>query len=775
MIKTSIDNIDLELKLEEDIFREEAKSSLLRFSQFIMPDYEVNWHHRLLCKYLDEFVFGNSINRLMVSMPPRSGKAVEVNQPVLTTDGWKIMGELAEGDFVFGSDGKPTRIIAISPIWKGRQLYKASTKDGAEVIVDGEHEWYTRLCRKRPIWENRSTEELFKRESPRNPAIPSNKPLIMTFNDEDADLPIDPYMLGTRLGNRESIPEQYLLKASTRQRLALLQGFIDTDGYVDERNSNVEFCSIKKRLAEDVQFLIRSLGISNVSCLEHDAKLYGRYISKRYRVNFLLNKSDTLPRKAVKCSDEANNLKYLRFEKAGKGNTVCIQVDAPDNLFLVGRGLLVTHNSQIVSRHLPAFIFGNYPDTQIIATSYAAELSSRMNRDVQRIITDDRFKMLFPNINLSEKNIRSDAKGSWLRNNEIFEIVGYKGTYRSAGVGGAITGMGSHYSIIDDPVKNMEEALSTTIQNKIYDWYTSTLYTRLEKGGKILLTMTRWHEADLSGKILEAAKASGEKWVTLEFPAIREDLNNQLDPRQLGEPLWPNKYSLEVMNQIKYSVGSRVWSALYQQRPSPDEGNVVKRDWWKFYKQRPMHFDNIAISWDFAFKDSAKSDFTVGQVWGKLGSQYYLLDQVRDRMSFTASVQAMRSLNHKWPQVRMNIVEAKANGEAIIDHLKRDIGGIVPYSPKDSKEARAAAISPQIEAGNVFLPDPEIAPWIHDYMEEWATFPNGKNDDMIDASSQAILKLQTIRYPWSSASESDLEFSMGEEKKRLAEELWGIT
>lgn len=167
--------------------------------------------------------------------------------------------------------------------------------------------------------------------------------------------------------------------------------------------------------------------------------------------------------------------------------------------------------SELVSRKFPAFLLGNKPDTSIISCSYASDLASRMNRDVQRLIDSPEYEQLFPNSRLFGKNIRSTARGSYLRNSDIFEIVNHRGVYRSAGVGGGITGMGGEYIIIDDPVKNREEADSATYREKVYNWYTSTLYTRLEKDGCILLTLTRWHEDDLAGKLLKASEDGADQ------------------------------------------------------------------------------------------------------------------------------------------------------------------------------------------------------------------------------------------------------------------------
>ena len=393
--------------------------------------------------------------------------------------------------------------------------------------------------------------------------------------------------------------------------------------------------------------------------------------------------------------------------------------------------------SELVSRKFPAYLLGRNPDTSIISCSYSADLASRMNRDVQRLIDSEKYSLLFPESHLFGKNIRSTAKGSFLRNSDIFEIVNHRGTYRSSGVGGGITGMGGEYIIIDDPVKNREDADSATMREKVYDWYTSTLYTRLEKDGCILLTLTRWHEDDLAGKLLKAAQEGADQWTILELPAVCEYPPKPYDVRQEGEALWKWKYDEEALEKMKVTVGSRDWAALYQQHPTPGEGGTFKREWWNYYKVLPNGLYDFVQSWDCTFKDAQSSDYVVGQVWARKGSSRYLLDQVRGRMSFTETLYAIRSLSAKWTQAVRKLVEDKANGTAVIDVLRKEIPGLIPVEPEGGKIVRANAVTAVAEAGNIYLPDPSIAPWVHDFVEEHAVFPNGANDDQVDAQTQA--------------------------------------
>lgn len=399
--------------------------------------------------------------------------------------------------------------------------------------------------------------------------------------------------------------------------------------------------------------------------------------------------------------------------------------------------------SELVSRKLPAYIFGRKPDTSIISASYGADLASRMNRDVQRIIDGDRYREVFPDTRLFGKNIRSVAQGNFLRNSDIFEIVGHRGVYRSAGVGGGITGMGGEYIIVDDPVKNREEANSATMRQKLRDWYTSTLYTRLEKDGCILLTLTRWHEDDLAGYLLDLARKdpSADQWTVVTLPAVCEDPPAPYDTRKPGKALWPAKYDERRLEEIRSTVGSYDWSALYQQRPQPAAGSVFKREWLEHtYRQLPRLSMEIQ-TWDLPFVATEGSAKCAVLILGRAGGQIYVVDMVNEKMEFTTSVAVMRSLSAKYPKARAKVVENKANGPALISYLGKEIPGIVPFEPKGSKEDRAISVTPYFEAGNVLLPEETAAPWVADLKEQLLGFPTGKYKDAVDALVQGILYL----------------------------------
>lgn len=398
-----------------------------------------------------------------------------------------------------------------------------------------------------------------------------------------------------------------------------------------------------------------------------------------------------------------------------------------------------TGKSELVSRKFPAYVLGRDPDAQIISASYSYDLARMMNLDVQRVMTSPIYKEIFPGTQLSGEENYEKGQGTWLRNSDVFEVIGRRGIYRSAGIGGGITGMGAMYGVIDDPFKNQKEADSPTRRKEVWDWWLSTFSTRLEKNAKVVITLTRWHEDDLAGRIL-AQPNHGFEVIT--FPMIKDEEDIR-DPRKLGEALWPDKYDLEACQKIKTRSGSRVWNALYQQKPSAQEGGIFKRQWMQnFYTQLPDTFDEIIDSWDLGFKAKEDSDYCVGFRWGRKGGRFYLFPfMVRDRLDFPAAKTAIVVMRVREPRPGYVLIEDKANGPAIIASLKPDVPGLIAYCPDTSKEARAHSVSPFFEAGNVWLPNPEAFPWVSDYIEEMANFPNVTNDDQVDATTQALIRL----------------------------------
>ena len=323
--------------------------------------------------------------------------------------------------------------------------------------------------------------------------------------------------------------------------------------------------------------------------------------------------------------------------------------------------------------------------------------------------------------------------------------------------------------IVDDPVKNRKEAQSPTYRQSVFDWYTSTLYTRLTPDGQILLTVTRWSEEDLAGKLITLAQSDPEadQWVTLILPAVSEEPIAPYDERKsAGLPLWEDRWGMDKLRKIERTVGSRDWASLYQQRPAPDEGEIFKRQQWRYWQPRgaklppvsvtlgdgsvveiapvdlPLRFDEIVQSWDCTFKDTATSDFVAGQVIAKLGADKFMLDYINERLDIVGTMAAIEAWTAKWPKAIAKLIEDKANGPAVIQMLRKKVAGLIAVTPEGGKVSRAYAAQPEVESGNVYLPHPHIAAWTNGFIANAAAFPNAAHDDDVDAFTQAIIRWQ---------------------------------
>jgi predicted phage terminase large subunit-like protein len=396
--------------------------------------------------------------------------------------------------------------------------------------------------------------------------------------------------------------------------------------------------------------------------------------------------------------------------------------------------------SELVSRRLPAYILGRVPDASIIACSYSSDLAQRMNRDVQRIMTDKAYSMLFPESSLFGKNIRTIADGSWLRNSDIFEIVGRRGVYRAAGVGGGITGMGFDYGIIDDPIKNREEADSLTVRDSVWDWYGSTFYTRAEKNASILLTMTRWHSDDLAARILESAEA--KDWTVLSFPAICE-APSDIDPRVEGEALWEDKYNLTSLAQISAAVGSYSWASLYQQRPRPREGGMFKEHWLELVDAVPAGAVRVRW-WDRAATDGA-GDYTAGVLIAYHEGVFYVEDVVRGQWSSGERDKIIRHTADRdagrygyityWGEQE----PGSSGKDAALSFVRLLMGYNAHTEPTTgNKEQACEPLAAQAEVGNVKVLRSD---WTATFVTEACDFPSGKHDDMIESAARAANKI----------------------------------
>jgi predicted phage terminase large subunit-like protein len=386
--------------------------------------------------------------------------------------------------------------------------------------------------------------------------------------------------------------------------------------------------------------------------------------------------------------------------------------------------------SEIVSHWLPVWFLDLYPERRVISTCYGDSLAAEWGR-----MARDEFLM---NPKCLTK-LRDDAQSA----TDWRTLEG--GGMRTAGTGGPITGTGADLCIIDDPHKNWEDARSVASRSRLINWFNSTLYPRLEPGGTIVVVHTRWVQRDLTGYLLEENE---DDWTHIHLPAIAED--GDLLGRKPGEALCPDRFPEDRLEKIRQSIGPMMFAGLYQQRPAPMEGGMLKRVQINYWKTIPTDLIDIILSWDLTFTGTGTS-FFVGQVWARsteFPARRYLIDQVRDRGDFIQQIAEMRKMIARWPDATALVVEEAANGAAAIATLKREIAKppIIAVKPRSSKEVRLSAILPEFEAGNVFVPDPTVYAWARDWVEEMVIFPNGENDDQVDTSTMALARYrETIR------------------------------
>lgn len=411
--------------------------------------------------------------------------------------------------------------------------------------------------------------------------------------------------------------------------------------------------------------------------------------------------------------------------------------------------------SQSITETLPSYYLGKFPMNRVIEASYGDDLARKFGRRNKQKIKQFG-KELF-NVSIS-KSSDSDTE---------FEIEEHKGTMISRGIMAGITGQPAELIIVDDPVKNRQEADSPTYRERMKEEFLNSILTRLSANGKLIIVQTRWHEDDLAGWV----KDNFKRVKTITFTCEAED--NDILGRTKGDALFPeigkdNEWLKNFKEAYTTKEGSRAWNALFQQRPTTLEGNLIKRKWWQYYKELPCMTYNedgtiknkyagmvhMIMSVDATFKDGDTNDYVAIQVWGKRDTKEYLIDRLKERMDFPTTLQAIKTMKAKYPMLHQIIIEDKANGSAIISMLKKEIQGIIPVNPLGGKIARANAVSPMIEAGEVYLP--EQATWVYDFIDEWSSFPNAEHDDEVDCGTQALSRLRTINASVKELTEAEL-------------------
>lgn len=393
--------------------------------------------------------------------------------------------------------------------------------------------------------------------------------------------------------------------------------------------------------------------------------------------------------------------------------------------------------SELTSRYFPAWYLGIFPDRRIILASYEADFAATWGRKARDLLEEH--GPSFFGIKVSQK---SAAANRW-------DIDGHEGGMVTAGVRGPITGKGADVIIVDDPVKNDQEANSTTYRDATWEWYLATLSTRLQRDGAIILIMTRWHEDDLAGRLLRAQEEGGDRWEVLSLPAIAEEKDSL--GREPGEPLCPAMFPLSMLGATRERLGSYWWAALYQQRPSPAGGGIFKREWFRTVplEQAPMWLPWVRY-WDLATSTKTTADYTVGaKVALAEDGTIWIADVVRGRW--------------EWPDARKVIVQTAlldSSGTAVgvekvgfqgaaWQELLREPAlaahTILPAEVDRDKVSRAMPWAARAEAGKVTL---VAGQWVGEFLSELETFPHGAHDDQVDAVSGAVQMLAQAVEPW---------------------------
>lgn len=390
--------------------------------------------------------------------------------------------------------------------------------------------------------------------------------------------------------------------------------------------------------------------------------------------------------------------------------------------------------STLASIAFPAWHLGNNPAHEFISVAYSASLSMGFSRKVRDMLRDTSYKNVFK----TRLDPQSQSAEAWLTTEG--------GGFVAAGVGGGITGRGAHVLVIDDPVKNREEAESQYNRESTWDWYTSTAYTRLAPGGGVLVIMTRWHDDDLAGRLLTQAEEGGDQWELISYPAIAEE---DEEFRNAGEALHPARYDIEALKRINKAVGPRDWAALYQQQPVGEEGDYFKRDQIQYYNMADTDFGRMVFyqAWDLAIGKGDRNDFTVGITVGvDEFDNMYVVDIMRGKYDGFQIVENILDFADQWSPRAVGVekghlsmaigpfLEKRVRERRAFQHYIQDL-----TVGRRDKELRARAIQGRIQQGMVRFP--RDADFTADLVGEMLRFPMGTHDDQVDALAWVGLML----------------------------------
>jgi len=386
--------------------------------------------------------------------------------------------------------------------------------------------------------------------------------------------------------------------------------------------------------------------------------------------------------------------------------------------------------SEFASYLLPSWFLGKFPEKKIIQTAHTAELATGFGRKVRNLVSSENYQKVF------DTKLSSDSKAAGRWNTHM------GGDYFAIGVGGAVTGKGADLLIIDDPHSEQEAKQGNpAVFDNVYEWFTSGPRQRLQPGGAIIIVMTRWSKRDLTGQILKNAGKDGvDQWEIIDFPAIMPS----------GTPLWPAFWSKTALEALKAELPVAKWEAQYQQNPTSEEGAIIKREQWAIWdKDTPPQCEYIIQSWDTAFEKNNRADYSACTTWGvfqhpnKTGDMrpnIILLDAFKQRMEFPELKKMALELYQEWEPDTL-IVEKRAAGAPLIYEMRKMGIPLSEFTPGkgNDKISRVNAISDLFASGVVWCPETR---WAEEVMDELASFPNGDHDDLVDSSSQALMRFR---------------------------------
>ncbi|MCK5601003.1 phage terminase large subunit [Candidatus Pacearchaeota archaeon] len=749
----------------------------------------------------------------MISGPPRHGKQLADSTDILTTKGWKKHGDLKIGDYVFGLDGKSTKVIAVSE--KTIANMEIEFINGSVIKCHENHEWlvFDRNHKSLNKYFIRETKHLTHKIKGRSRfLLPSREPL--EFNE--ADLPLHPYFVGVWLGdgtssdckityakkdyamingiiecgysisaswihnitgvittnfarhgitnilrklnllNNKHIPDMYK-HCSKEQRLQLLAGLIDSDGHVCLKTGRIRISTGMKKLAKDIEELTFSLGwnpyIVKVKPCTSSSGIVGKI--PVYQIGFQpdceiptkLKRKKTIKIKPANRRIGIKNVYYTDSPEPGH----CIQVKNKNGLYLAGKKLIPTHNSELMCCHGIPWILGNRPKKKIILAAYAAKLAEKISNRARNI-----FETWGPTLWDSYPSKNLFTRSDW----ETSDGGGCKATGIEAGV----SGYGADVLLIDDYHKDSLSAESKLQRDNVWEWWSTAAFERLHPGGIVIIYATRWNDDDLCGRLLKQQEELGDKCpyeiINIRMPALAEE--NDVLGRKLGEALWPWWKNQEMLEATQLSLGSYIWSALYQGNPTPRGGHLFKSKYFRYYTIDRMTSDFLCwrdnevepikvkrkelirhVYVDPALEVKTMNDPTGMLAWGysRKHKIWLLLDRINDRIEHSQMHGKILSFARKNSCISIGIENEKI-GKILVKQSagKDEIGGTkIPFKeiPTGSidKYARATPMANYIENERVFFP--QNAHWLSDYETGLVLFPLAAHDEDIDCTAMA--------------------------------------